>query len=102
MSKAPDDQPSWWQRFAAWMSPGKWVVAVASVNLLSTGIFVYASEAAREHNCALVEDALDAYTDGLVAGSEPDDGRSPAETAEIERRIAVLNQTYKPILNNCK
>lgn len=98
------ERATWRQRFADWITPGKWVVIATTANVLSTGIFIFASVQvntdARQHNCALLEQALDRYTAGLIAASDED--RTPAEEAEVARRVVILKDTYAPVLADCK
>lgn len=83
------------ERFAAWITPGKWVVIATTANIISTGIFLYASahvdEAARRHNCEQVIDAFDAYTRALAEVS-----------GAAESTVRDFQAAYQPELSECR
>lgn len=83
------------RRLEGWFTPGRWVVLATTANVVSTGIFLFASahadEAARRHNCAQVAEAFEGYTDALAEVSHAD-----ATT------VAVFRSKYEPIVNTCR
>lgn len=74
---------------------GLWVVLATTANLVSTGIFVYASvhagEEAREHNCEQTIDAFDAYTRALAEVS-----------GAAESTVRDFQAAYQPALAECR
>lgn len=74
---------------------GMWVVLATTANVVSTGVFVYASahagEEARRHNCAQVIEAFDAYTQALAEVS-----------GAAESTVRDFQAAYQPQLAECK
>lgn len=86
---------SWRYRFTTWITPGKWVVIATTANILSTGIFVFASvnagNEARQHNCRQVAAAFEAYTDALAEA-----------TGAAEHAVLEFRHSYEPALRECR
>lgn len=64
----------------------------AIVNASVTGLFVWTSQHARQHNCDNVTEAFDAYTDALAGAF----GRAP-DDPEVE----AFRAGYEPALEEC-
>lgn len=94
MTSPTVDRPRFWRR----LSPQALIVGVAITNLISTGIFVFAStsaaneagKTARAENCANVIEAFDAYTAALAAVSGAD-----------KDTVADFRAAYEPHLEEC-
>lgn len=74
------------------------VMLLVAANVTATAIFVLRSSDARSHNCGIVREAFDRYTDALIAVGT--DGKDL--TAKQEAEVAAFRRSVSSILNDCR
>lgn len=72
-------------------------VLVVAANVVAVGIFVIRSNDSRQHNCQVVREAFDHYTDALIAAATNDEPNPEAQEA-----IDSFRADAATILEECR
>ena len=86
---------------AAVKSIKTWISVWALLIFAGMGLLAWNAREQRGANCDLTEQALDAYTEGLVLAVTGDGPVGPEREAEIDAAINRLRATYQPFFAEC-